>query len=215
MELGEGQTRCYWLEPNGLGRVGLRRFTYSTQSPPCAAGPGGCDATHVRRATHPIPWLPDEDGYVTLRSPEQVGLAVPHSSSSWPRRCEACGNRFPRGAQWQEHWHEGFVRADTGETIWTRHVHGRELAGALYDARWLHDVGGQARNVQDRGDGIVLAAVCPNGLPWIVDAEATGGGFWERTGDPRQPETLTASPSIRAGEYHGHLVAGVFSGHEG
>lgn len=213
MEIGEGETRCFWLEPTGLGRVGLRRFTYSgTDGQPCPAGQGrGCDATHVRRATYPIPWLADEDGYVTLRSPADV----PRSSSSWPRRCELCGNRFPRGAEWQENWVEGYVRSDTGETVWTRHVHGRELAGSLYDARWLHGVGGEARNVQDRGDGIVLAAVCPNGLPWIVDAEATGGGFWERTGDPRQPETLTVSPSIRAGDYHGFLQAGVLTAHVG
>jgi hypothetical protein len=63
----------------------------------------------------------------------------------------------------------------------------------------------------------------PAGEPvdWMVDAPSTSGGHWHRDGDPRDPPSLTVSPSIAAGEpgtpgyYHGHLQAGQLTGHLG
>lgn len=75
--------------------------------------------------------------------------------------------------------------------------------GMLLDAHWYPCEPGP--------DGIKLMAALPNGLLWCVDGQATGGGGWTRTGDPRQPETLTCSPSIVAGDYHGFLQGGRFT----
>lgn len=194
---------CFWLEPNGRYRVGLRRFTF--------AGEGrahGHDASTITDHELPARWSKRAGHEFATLEPVPKSAIPGHRSTSWPRRCEKCGKPFPRDAEWQAFEALGYVRSDTGETIWTRHI-GREHAGALHDAPWLHDWPFDQPNVG--ADGIALIAICPNGAPWRVDGEATGGGRWTRTGDPRQPETLTVSPSIRAGDYHGFLQAGRFT----
>lgn len=204
---------CYWLEPNGRYRVGLRRFTFSE------GGAHGHDASTITDRELPARWSKRDGHEFDTLEPipktmlNERGLRVPavpgHRSTSWPRRCEECGEPFPRDAEWQAFQALGYTRSDTGETIWARHIDRREHAGALYDAPWLHDWPFDQPNVG--ADGIALIAVCPNGAPWRVDGPATGGGRWTRTGDPRQPATLTVTPSIRAGDYHGFLQAGRFT----
>lgn len=200
---------CFWLEPTGRSRIGLRRFTFSGRGMDCPKG-GGHDASRLTRKLFEAPWTKDVDEHVYLEAvPDE--LIPRRGSSSWPFRCEACGGRFPRGSEWQAFHALEYVRSDTGETVCSRHTHGRELAGALFHVPWYDGAGREWHKVRDRGDGIILGAVCPNGLLWVIDAEATGGGHWERTGDPREPATLTVTPSIAAGDYHGFLTAGRFT----
>lgn len=218
MNVGEGETACYWLEANGLARIGLRRFTYAPidgEDRPdrvaCPAGGGhdGDALTEIEMRTR----------FETLADGVQVLAALADDelpdrrSSAWPRRCQKCDERFPRGAVWQAYQAQGYVRADTGETVWTRHVRGTDFAGALVDEAWWLATWPFANAIGP--DGIGLVAVCPNGLEWRVDGEAIDGGRWTRTGDPRQPATLTVTPSIVAGDYHGYLQAGRFTAHIG
>jgi hypothetical protein len=90
--------------------------------------------------------------------------------------------------------------------------------GALWSALWMRD---SARvNPGKPDDSIWLAARCPSisggyGNDWQVDAAASGGGFWTRTGDPRNPPSLSVTPSIQTGDYHGFLTQGVFTDHVG
>lgn len=202
---------CFWLEPTGRGRVGLRRFTFSGRGHDCPKRKdGGHDASKLTRRFASAPWTKDADGHVSLKGVPRK-LVPSRSSASWPRKCSACGGPFGRGAEWQSFWALEYVRGDTGEKVYMRNVHGREYAGALMHVPWYEGAGREWHKVQDRGDGIILGAVCPNGALWVIDAEATGGGFWERTGDPRNPSTLTVSPSILAGDYHGFLQGGRFT----
>lgn len=231
MNLGEGETTCFWLEPLGTVRLSLRRFTFAVapgdvehaDHRDCPESTSGHDATVWLDDVLPLKFDDHDDGYRTM-----AGVPVKkrplHTDRRWPQLCDACGQPFRRGDQWQVNQAEQYRRSDTGETVEMRHHPGRDLAGALYDAWWLHNytrvVNGESRGFVGP-DGIALVAVCPNGFPWEVDGPATGGGGWTRTGDPRQPETLTVSPSIVAGRpgepstYHGFLRGGVFTPHIG
>jgi hypothetical protein len=198
---------CYWLEPNGRYRIGLRRYTFVDET-----HAHGHDASRTTEIELPV-------RYHKIRGSDMLTLAsVPKAkvpgrrSAAWPKRCDECGERFPRDADWQAFEAIGYTRSDNGETIWVRHVHGTEMAGALYDAPWLHEYERLWDGKRFVGpDGIALIAVCPDGRPWQVDGEASSGGHWTRTGDPRNPPTLTVSPSIQTGTYHGFLQAGRFT----
>jgi hypothetical protein len=62
-------------------------------------------------------------------------------------------------------------------------------------------------------DGLTVVVITPDG-PWIVDGPSYDGSAhhacpWTRTGDPRQPATLSVTPSINfPGRYHGWLRDG-------
>lgn len=95
--------------------------------------------------------------------------------------------------------------------------------GAMLDATWWHDVPSWVG-----ADGIALMVVLPpehhrsdngevdnRGNWWHVEGPSRGadghlnGPGWARTGDPRNPPTLSVTPSINTCDYHGHLMAGV------
>lgn len=226
MKVGEGRTKCFWIEPTGWAAVGLRRFTFGPSSErgvrcPEAEHDWGHDATRiVERLRFEVVWKrDDEDGYVSMEGvPDE--LVPAHTSRLWPRCCDRCGEKFPPkpAGMWQAFVAQEFTRSDTGETFLERAsgLQQPSMAGALYDATWLHGRAGESfYKVRDRGDGIILLAVTPNGVPWVVDGEASSGGYWERTGDPRNPETLTVSPSILVPGYHGFLQQGWFTAHIG
>ena len=147
-------------------------------------------------------------------------LHPPHSDMRWPVVCERCGVPFLRDDEWQVNQAQVYHRSDTGEEVVTRGYHERSAAGALLDLWWRHGMKTQDGQGYVGADGISLGAFCPNGFLWEVDGEASRGGRWTRTGDPRDPETLTVSPSIVAGDYHGFLGSndappGWFSAHIG
>jgi hypothetical protein len=221
VNVGEGAMPCFWLEPTGQAALGLRRFTFSSSSvrgEDCPAKEKwGHDASVVLEDVRfEVQWKTTEDGYVSQEMPP-AELVPPRDDSRWPQVCEACGNEFQDSAQWQYYAADEYSRSDGGVVLArSSGLQQKEMGGALYDARWLHGMAGKSfYDVRDRGDGIVLLAICPNGMPWVVDGKATGGGFWERTGDPRNPETLTVTPSIVAGDYHGFLQGGRFTAHIG
>lgn len=134
----------------------------------------------------------------------------------FPTVCPWCGHEFTDEAKHQTNVVRLYERADTGEYVALQGPNGeggQGPAGMLFHSDW--NPGGDFR---DRyGDGINLMAVCPNGAIWHVDGPARSGGnvttpeAWARTGDPRNPPTLTVTPSIIAGDYHGFLTAGKFT----
>lgn len=242
MKIGEGAVQCFWLEPTGTQKICLRRFTFTVaegdeESPGhrnCPNNRNGCDATVELDEIIPVRYRTEDDSY-------QVKLGVPkrrqpsRKDRRWPKVCETCGQPFRRDDEWQINGADGYVRSDTGETVWVRNIMGREWAGALYDAFWNHNriVRDSAGN--ERGyvgaDGIALVAVCPNGGAWEVDGPSRSSGGvhgadWTRTGDPRKG-TLQVQPSIICGNpgddytYHGWLgtnsarAPGWFSPHIG
>jgi hypothetical protein len=136
----------------------------------------------------------------------------------WPTRC-ACGYEFTPDDAWQV-FTDNVMRGADGETRPQREL----PVGAMFDAAWYGDKG---------PDGISLVVICPPRVEctnwWHVDGAAYSGGktthkapAWSRTGDPRDPPTLTCSPSIEIGfvgpgktqtpcYYHGHLQSGVLT----
>lgn len=192
---------CYWVDETGRWGIRLRRFTF-TKDKECPAG-GTHDASSGIVYMEQVTKNPGG----TFPAP----VAQPRSHWAWPDHCEACGYLFEADDQWQTNGDVEWRRADTGELLVARAD--RLPPGALYSLDWH---GGEQWN--DRyGDGLDLHAVCPNGIPWHVDGSARPGDgstvpeAWARTGDPRVPETLSVTPSIVSGDYHGFLTAGRFT----
>lgn len=224
--MGEGETACYWLEPTGRERVSLRRFTFSVPegdepSPShrnCPASERwGHDASVLTDIELDTVWETMEDGYIVHAAvPEELQLRLLSGDERWPTACEKCGDPFLDDDQWQINNLRLFTRHDTGDIHVMKHGYDVDIPGALYDGGpWLRSRPTEDGQGYVGPDGIALVAVCPGGYHWEVDGPATGGGRWTRTGDPRKPETLTVTPSIVAGPYHGHLQNGRFTGHVG
>lgn len=217
---------CFWLEPAGRVALGLRRYAYSGTSGSsiydCAAG--NHDAFAWRGLTAPER-LTEHDGHWHSAEPEPVD----HADPAWPRQCQrGCGYAFAEEDRWQE-WAETLYRRADGRGVVILHTGigtppGCAVAGpgALWDGWWLPAAWKGA-------DGIGLLCRCPDPArpaeprahDWIVDGPATGGGRWTRTGDPRDPPSLTVHPSIAAGDpaepgyYHGFLQGGQLTDHIG
>lgn len=201
---------CFWIEETGRARLRMRRFTFATrddrpQGTPgyrdCASGTNiGCSA------------IVDTDRLIRPRFDEtehgKVLRLVPKRqwppAREWPQACDSCGEELPKDAHRVLDQIMVYVRAN-GATLELRGWGDKHAAGALFDSWWHRPDGGPGT------DGIYLVAVCPDGTHWHVDAQASGGGHWTRTGDPRNPPTLTVSPSIQTGTYHGFLTNGRFT----
>lgn len=200
-------TPCYWLSGTGEAHVTLRRFTFhDDEHCPAADGPWGHDA--VSGIVGVVPWPVDGSSTGAHILP---GGPWQKEHAAWPLVCGRCNAyEFKVGDQWQVQQHQLFVRHDTNE----RTTLPGATPGAMFDSKWYPGcpVG---------PDGIALTVRLPNGMDWRPDGPATGGGSWVRTGDPRQPATLSITPSIAAGKpgsheyYHGHLTAGVLTDHMG
>jgi hypothetical protein len=116
---------------------------------------------------------------------------------------------------------------DLGEEGLSRWVdgHGGEWTdytlppGAMLDGTWWHDIAAYVR-----ADGISLIIVLPpehirsddgqidnRGNWWDVDGPNVNGAKWQRTGDPRDPPSLSITPSINTREYHGFVMAGILT----
>lgn len=228
MNVGEGETRCFWMEPSGEVSITLRRFVFgladgeeeraSHRACPAAEPYGGyttgCDASSGEIARAPLAFDRESYEHPTMAAvPEE--LRPPHDDPRWPTVCERCGGTFRDDDQWQVNQTEVYLRSDTGAEVVSRGYNDPDAKGGLLDVWWRHGMGTKDGLGYVGADGIALGAVCPNGLLWEVDGPATGGGRWTRRGDPRVPETLSVSPSIIAGNYHGFLQAGRFTGHVG
>jgi hypothetical protein len=231
---------CFWLERTGTVALSLRRFSFGIEvgeeprlahrgcpsREPSESTPGyvyrqGCDASAELGIEVPLETYTDDDGYL-LMSPVPEHAQPGHDDPRWPVACSICGGAFLADDVWQVNQAEVYIRSDTGERVAFRGYGDKRFAGALFDAWWLKGKLGEvqaravagvegAKTTMVGADEIALVAICPNGGAWGVDGPGTGGGSWTRTGDPRQPETLSVSPSIVCGDYHGFLQAGRFT----
>jgi hypothetical protein len=215
----------YWLDPDGTVALGLRRYRHDWDQGAAARWEcefGWHQAVAWRGEFAPQRWDTDPRGCQVTAA----ALPVDHADPRWPQVCAGgCGYRFAPADEWQE-WEEPVYTSPGGarfvlHTGWPPPP-GVTVAGpgACWDAWWLPD-GWKGP------DGIGLTVRCPrpDGTPgpphdWQVDAPATGGGRWTRTGDPHRGD-LTVTPSIaagvpgRPGYYHSHLQAGVLGDHLG
>lgn len=213
-----GPWPCYWLERTGTAAVALRRYEQTGDGSTCAGG------WHEALAwtDDTVEWPLDAEWTHPLA--ESVYPAPAARSRRWPRECGDCGHRFTADARrqvWCEELFDG-----PGDDPWTTHWRmtppGCQRAGwgAMWDAPWTQRF---RPNPDKPDDGVWLVVRCPFrfGNDWQVDNASSSGGFWTRTGDPRDPPTLTVSPSIaigqadRPGYYHGFLQSGRLTAHVG
>jgi hypothetical protein len=233
--------QCFWMEPTFEAEQGLRRYASASDGTGCE---GGYHSAHVfldQRITISIKAL--DDGWQVW----DYGLAdgarpeTPHDDPRWPTHCErGCGYEFTPDDHYQDWTEPLYRRADDGEL---RVLHWSMVPtcaptaepGAMWHAfwheRWQEGGGGILSLNPDRPrDGIILQVRCPymddrspsrGGQDWGVDHASSSGGYWTRTGDPRDPPSLSASPSIAigvpgsSGYYHSFLTNGVLGDHLG
>lgn len=194
---------CIWTEANGEADVTLRRARLDDKAPPvCTAGTYHQAVVVIGRE----PVRLSEEGAVRAIPDEEYA-----ADERWPRAC-ACGYEFRADDLFQVNQEPIYVEPATGRT-WAQ----RSLpVGAMFDAPWYRPWG-------IGPDGIALMVVLPPETAdartnfWHVDGPARNheGGSkpnaWSRTGDPRNPPTLSVTPSIQSGDYHGYLTAGVLT----
>lgn len=201
----------YWMDPTGVSRVGLRRYSLRSGGATCGTG--------VHSA---VAWLDLEVPSRPARKPPGRPT-FDADDSRWPVTCAACAYVFRDEADFDERqvWTEPIYQvAGTGELrALHNELHPPDIAsagpGAMWDADWFPE--------HWRGwDGISLMVRCPRndgagaGSDWPVDMPSQGGGRWARSGDPKTGR-VTVSPSIsigtpgEPGAYHGWLQDGVLS----
>lgn len=180
--------QCFWIEPTDLRRRFLRRFTFTEKK--CPVYKYGHEAS-----------IPLDDGVKHLNEGirDLSGDIHPHDDPLWPKVCKHCWYIFQPEDQWQLQTEHIYKRTDTGAWGTLRDV----PVGAMWNAEWMPWKG---------PDGRSLVVRCPNFQDWLIDHEASGGGHWERTGEP---PNITVTPSISIGidpnRYHGFLTAGVLT----
>lgn len=186
---------CFWTERTGEAEVSLRRYTDAE----CPAGRYHNSSAAIGRR----PLLLNTDGYVKVLPLENYA-----GHPLWPVAC-ACGYIFADDDEWQVD-QEPIYRADDGRE-WP---HRSLPVGAMQDAAWLHGFG-------TGPDGIALVVVLPPEAAdtrshwWHVDGPSRNNGVpgpgWTRTGDPRNPPSLSVTPSILTPDYHGFLTNGILT----
>ncbi len=183
-------TTCYLLEPAGVVRWGLRRYSESHRPSSCPAEPGEWGYHNATAMVGEEPEQKDARGYVCNAT---VGVPL-HDDPRWPQRC-ACGYAFTGADQWQKWTESVYRRQDTGELVTLRAA----PPGAMWNAWWMGRKG---------PDGLSLCVKLPTGHEWWIDGPANNGPGWERSGTP---PLVTAKPSIAAPGYHGWLTDGLLS----
>lgn len=222
---------CFWLEPTGEAEVGLRRYTAGRGGITCADGYHSAMVWLGERT--PVAVVDGEHG--RRQWDYTLGDLHPHDDPRWPAACSSCGQTFDPADQDDDQWQRWveplYRRSDTGELRILHPTIGADTdppvrwaePGAMWHNFWLPE---PMLNPDRPRDGLVLEVRCPymdgrpGGQDWCVDRPATrDGGFWTRTGDPREPASLTVSPSIAIGSasdpgyYHGFLQSGVLTDH--
>jgi len=199
---------CFWVEETGRSGIVLRRYAREDSPCPAAPGRGYHNAESGVLEYRPTVYRDDtEHGRI-----REAMLPYARTDPNWPTACE-CGYVFGPEDTWQTNGQLEWRRGDTGELL-VADPHGLP-PGALWHLDWSPF----AQWTDRYGDGINLYAMCPNRSYWNVDGPAYGEGrpktvnAWTRTGDPRRPieTSLTVTPSIVAGDYHGFLTAGRFT----
>ncbi len=181
--------RCFLVMPTGRMVRGLRRYSVTSEVK-CSTGYG------YHNANVAIDQVLASDRLAS-------GDSWPHDDPRWPVKCEHCDYTFSDQDAWQLFMEREYKRKDTGGlgTLATF------PAGCMWWADWL---GGHfdSPKHQARGGGSHLLLKTPGG-DWDIDAKASNGDGWERTGSP--PDVV-AWPSIgiyghdgSQWKYHGFL----------
>jgi hypothetical protein len=221
---------CFWTEPTGEAELGLRRYVSRSDAGGWTCETGWHDAMVWLGEQRPYLPVQHEDGHPSYPLASDV-LRVRKNDRRWPKTCDRCDYRFTADDPKQV-WAEAlYRRIDNGERrVWHHRIGPPGIPtvepGAMRDAWWLHGFTSML-NPDRPKDGVVLSVLCPymtgghGGWDWSPDMQASSGGYWTRTGDPRRPKTLTVNPSIAIGPpsdpryYHGFLRAGVLTDHVG
>lgn len=172
---------CFMIRPTGRWRVTKRRYSTVTKCP------GRYSYHNAHGASTEEPAIPE-------RRPD---LTEP----GWPAKCDACDYVFKADDVAQLFAQEVY-RADDG-----REFGGFREAppGAMWVAEWLRD----SSRVKPPAGGDPIMVKLPGGHDWCLDSEASGGGYWVRSGTPPH---LEVHPSINVvGSYHGWLQGGVLT----
>jgi hypothetical protein len=192
-------TACFWVEPNGKAERTLRRYSLIDGEGTCPREPGeySCHNASVPIGVAGMVWSAGDeysDKYVSA-----LDVSLYAGDPRWPTHC-GCGYEFLDDDPWQVNQEPIYESAD-GRTAWTSPAHERQpTPGAMFDTFW--------RTGLRKEDGLAISVVCPNGAVWCIDAKASSGGYWSRTGTA---PNITVTPSIVAGDYHGFLQAGVLT----
>lgn len=171
--------QCFLVEESGLVACFLRR--YSTDRCP---SPHGYHSAMVRI----------EDMNHPPRTMREV--YTPPEDPRYPEQCE-CGYTFKETDTKQLFTLSIYESKATGE----RWLENALPIGAMFDAWWFP-------NEWKGADQRTLAVVLPpgSGNVWIIDAPASSGNHWQRTG---VPPNITVTPSILTPRYHGFLTNGI------
>lgn len=205
---------CTWWENTGHLVLYLRRYASESKCP-------GRRGYHAAMAYCGGVDRPPDD--TRWRDVPELNTDTYAGDPRWPEQCDECTYRFLETDTWQV-FTDNVMRDAAGATLPQNLL----PVGAMYDASWYPEKG---------PDGIALVVVCPPRPEchnvWHVDGGAYKDGkvthpapAWSRTGDPRNPPTLTCNPSIEIGfarnadgqhvaggpcYYHGFLRAGVLT----
>src|SRR5438552_2858893 len=155
-------------EPAGRYRRSLRRFTFSGRGRDCPARSGGHDASVA------IGEVPEDQAGAH-------GDNWDHGDPRWPTACQACGQPFEDGDEWQRNDCLIYRLPDGTEFINWGDTSGVP-PGTMIRLPWYDGQGGEAWQVW-----------LPDGGTWITTQAATGGGYWTVTGTP---PAISVSPSI-------------------
>jgi hypothetical protein len=205
VQVGEGEVVCFLLVPTSKALRILRRYRGTDPDPSsrCPSPHGYHDASVTSRVVN----VHRDRGGSIRAIPDRRRPGDP----PWPAACE-CGYVFRVQDHRQVHEWLLWERADDRTIRYTLRAGGdTDVAppGAMWDATWMPS--------SFRGpDGHAWTVRCPNWLDWPIDAVATGGGRWTRTGEA---PNLTVNPSINIGSdlnrYHGFLTGGSLTAHLG
>lgn len=151
-----GVVKAIWLEPIGLFRYALRRYSRAK---------GGCSAgvyhdARVEIGEHNADFAPERRN----GRPIAGAVAWPRDDSRWPVKCSRCEYLFLPDDSWFFDIDQLYRRSDDGSvcTIPTAPI------GAIWNAGWLAD------NPEWCGpDGRSLYARCPGGNDWGIDTRAS------------------------------------------
>lgn len=208
--------RCFLIEPTGMSRRYLRRYSKQHAENQCA---GKHSYHQAWAAIDDMPTLYSEEKdertgrrYI-LGNPDKVEDFV--GDPRWPVKCACCNYQFAPGDEWQVFSDQIYRRGDTGEEKPFRDWH--RVPGAMWDA-WWYPVKG--------ADGKSLMVICPDGRQWLIDSRASNCTMkddevhrcWIRHGTPplitvdKNGQTCAAGGgSIDTGTYHGFLRNGEFT----
>ncbi len=195
---------CFWTERTGEAEISLRRYFGDGANPEPACPVSGRSYHDISVVIGRAPLLLSERGtYSALGVEDYLGRP------EWPTAC-SCGFVFDEDDDRQVNQEPIHRNVATGEEWPARNL----PVGAMFDAPW-HRAWGVGP------DDISLMVVLPPEREdtrshwWHVDGPSRNDGQpgpgWTRTGDPRNPPTLSVAPSILTSDYHGYLTSGVLT----